>query len=313
VSDHIKSDATSIAINEGVKLRSLAIESLNPTFEPIFGDWSLWTKGELLIGKTRASPTTSKQDTKSKILSLGFDRPLDNEGIVGFVIDIGRDNTDIGTGATNVKSKNYSLSNYSSFNLDSDAKLETVVGISRINFDMIRIDGSETLLGDRRANQLFFSNTLRRDYKKNQLEVSPYLTYSATLTNLDAFSESNGSLALTFNNQEVRDYEVGIGMDINSEIFLKNNARLKPFTRIEYNKSNSKTSASMYYTSEGADNTYVQNYNNKNNNWKLRIGLDHTSKSGWRSSASYTRRQAVGSNSESKYSNSFTLRSDLRF
>ena len=130
---------------------------------------------------------------------------------------------------------------------------------------------------------------------------------------MDAFSETNGSLALTYNNQKVKDYEVGIGMDINSEILLKNNGRLKPFTRIEYNQSNSKTSASMYYTSEGADNTYVQNYNNKNNNWKLRIGLDLTNESGWRSSASYTRRQTVGSNSESKYSNSFTLRSDLRF
>jgi uncharacterized protein with beta-barrel porin domain len=313
VSDHIKSDATSIAINEGVKLRSLVIENLNPTFSPIFGDWSVWTKGELLIGKTKASPTTSKQDTKSKILSLGFDKPLDNEGIIGFVFDVGRDNTDIGSGATNVKSKNYSLSNYSALKLDSNAKIETVIGLSRINFDMIRIDGSETLLGDRRANQLFLSNTLKRDYKKNQLEISPYLIHSATLTRLDAFSERNGSSALTFNNQKVQDYEVGIGMDINSEILLKNNGRLKPFTRIEYNKSNSKTSASMYYTSEGADNTYVQNYNNKNNNWKLRIGLDLTSESGWRSSASYTRRQAVGSKSESKYSNSFTLRSDLRF
>ena len=108
VGDHIKSDAATIAINEGVKLRALAIETLNPTFEPIFGDWSIWTKGELIIGKTKASSTTSKQDTKSKILSLGFDRPLDNEGIVGFVFDVGRDNTDIGSGATNVESKNYS-------------------------------------------------------------------------------------------------------------------------------------------------------------------------------------------------------------
>ena len=80
--------------------------------------------------------------------------------------------------------------------------IETVIGLSRINFDMIRIDGSETLLGDRRANQLFLSNTLKRDYKKNQLEISPYLIHSATLTRLDAFSETNGSLALTFNNQQ---------------------------------------------------------------------------------------------------------------
>ena len=43
------------------------------------------------------------------------------------------------------------------------------------------------------------------------------------------------------------------------------------------------------------------------------VGADLVTESGWRSSASYTRKQTVGSGSESKYSNSFTLRSDLRF
>ncbi|ANQ66636.1 hypothetical protein GS41_04910 [Candidatus Pseudothioglobus singularis] len=61
---------------------------------------------------------------------------------------------------------------------------------------MTRTDGSETLLGERRGNQLFLSNILRHEYKKKQFEISPYLTHSATLTNLDAFSERSGSLAL---------------------------------------------------------------------------------------------------------------------
>ena len=65
-----------MAINEGVKLRERTIGSLNPTFEPIFGDWSVWTKGEIMLGKTKATATASKQDSLSKILSLGFDRTL---------------------------------------------------------------------------------------------------------------------------------------------------------------------------------------------------------------------------------------------
>ncbi|MBT3439450.1 MAG: autotransporter outer membrane beta-barrel domain-containing protein [Gammaproteobacteria bacterium] len=313
VGDHIKSDAATMAINEGIKLRDSTIGSLNPTFEPIFGDWSVWTKGELLIGKTRATSTVSKQESKSKILSLGFDKYLDNDGLIGFVLDIGRNNTDIGTGATNVKSDNYSLSNYTDFKLDSNTSLESIVGIGRINYDMTRVDGTETLLGERRANQMFFSNTLKREHKKNQLIISPYLSHSATRTNLDSFSEIGGETALSFNDQVVRDYEIGVGLDINSEITLNNNSKLKPFTIIEYNKSTSKTSASMYYTSEGPDNAYATTMNNDNNNWKLRFGADLRTESGWRSSLSYTRKQSVGSSSASKYSNSFTLRSDLKF
>jgi uncharacterized protein with beta-barrel porin domain len=313
VGDHIKSDATSMALNEGVKLRERTIGSLNPTFEPIFGKWSVWTKGELLLGKTRATSTASKQESKSQILSLGFDRPLDNEGILGFVIDVGRNNTDIGTGATNVKSNNYSLSNYSALKLDSSTRLENVVGIGRLNYDTTRMDGSETLLGDRRANQIFFSTTLKRQYKEDQLFIAPYLTHSATRTSLDSFSESGGATALTFNEQEIRDYEIGLGVDINTEIIINNNDKLKPFTKVEYNRSNSKTSASMYYTNEGAENAYETSMNDSNNNWKLRVGADLVTESGWRSSASYSRTQTTGSGSASKYSNSFTLRSDLRF
>ena len=313
VGDHIKSDAASMAINEGVKLRERTIGSLNPAFEPIFGDWSVWTKGEIILGKTKATATVSKQDSLSKILSLGFDRPLNNDGIIGFVFDVGRDNTKVGTSKTSVKSDNYSLSNYTDFKLDSNTSLESVVGIGRLNFDMTRVDGTETLLGERRADQMFFSTTLKREHKKNQLTISPYLSHSATRTNLDAFSEIGGETALSFNDQVVRDYEIGVGLDINSEITLNNNSKLKPFTIIEYNKSTSKTSASMYYTSEGPDNAYATTMSNNNNNWKLRFGADLVTESGWRSSASYTRKQTVGSGSESKYSNSFTLRSDLRF
>ena len=187
VGDHMKSDATAIAINEGVKLRERTIGSLNPAFEPIFGDWSVWTKGEIILGKTKATATASKQDSLSKILSLGFDRPLNNDGIIGFVFDVGRDNTKVGTSKTSVKSDNYSLSNYTDFKLDSNTSLESVVGIGRLNFDMTRVDGTETLLGERRADQMFFSTTLKREYKEDQLIISPFLTHSATRTNLDSF------------------------------------------------------------------------------------------------------------------------------
>jgi uncharacterized protein YhjY with autotransporter beta-barrel domain len=149
--------------------------------------------------------------------------------------------------------------------------------------------------------------------KEDQLIITPFLTHSATRTNLDAFSENGGETALSFNDQVVRDYEIGVGLDINSEITLNNNSKLKPFTIIEYNKSTSKTSASMYYTNEGAENAYEATMNNSNNNWKIRLGADLRTETGWRSSLSYTRKQSVGSSSTSKYSNSFTLRSDLKF
>ncbi|MDC0197777.1 hypothetical protein OAK13_03050 [Candidatus Thioglobus sp.] len=93
-----------------------------------------------------------------------------------------------------------------------------------------------------------------------------------------------------------------------------NNAKINPYAKIEYARSSSKTSASMHYNNEDAStNTYSANLNKQIKNWKLKLGLDLNTESGWNSSVSFTREQPFGSGQASNYSNSFSFNAGTRF
>ena len=316
VSDNAESKANDIAINEAVRLREGLVGSLNPSFGPVIGDWSVWTKGRIVIGKTDASTTASKQEIDVQSISLGIDRPVsDGDELMGFVLSIGQNNNDIGTASTNVKSDNYSLSNYNVIKLNNNTKIESVFGVGHLELDTLRSDGSDTLLGKRKAKQLFLSTTFKPEDTRyvGNWKVSPYSKVLLANTRLNSFSESGGATALTFNKQYVKDAGLSVGMDINSTVTV-NNATINPYAKIEYTRSSSKTSASMHYNNEDAStNTYTTSLNKQIKNWKLKLGLDLNTESEWNSSVSFTREQPFGSGQASKYSNSFSFNAGTRF
>jgi len=316
VSDNAESKANDIAINEAVRLREALIGSLNPSFGPVSGDWSMWTEGRIVIGKTDASTTASKKEIETQVISLGFDRPIGKgDELMGFALSVGQGNTDIGTASTRVQSDNYSLTNYNVFRPSANTHMEIALGLGQIYFDTTRSDGSDTLIGTRKANQVFLTGIIR-PLNRIHLTIwqfSPYIKASAASTSLKAFSESGGATALTHNKQKLKDTAVAIGLDINSQI-TRNTRRIKPFAKIEYGESSSKTSASMHYNSEDASTyTYTKRFDKKNKHWKLKLGLDLNTESGWNTYISYTREQSVGSSDDSQTSDSFGLNAVLNF
>ncbi|MFM1606104.1 MAG: autotransporter outer membrane beta-barrel domain-containing protein, partial [Candidatus Pseudothioglobus sp.] len=315
VSDNVESEISNITINEAVRLREGLVGSINPSFGPVIGDWSVWTKGRIVIGKTDASTTASKQEIDAQSISLGFDKPVGDDELMGFVLSIGQNNNDIGTASTNVKSDNYSLSNYNVIKLNNNTKIENVFGVGHLEFDTLRTDGSDILTGKRKAKQLFLSTTFKPEDTRyvGNWKVSPYSKVLLANTRLNSFSESGGATALTFNKQEIRDAGLSVGMDINSTVTV-NNATINPYAKLEYTRSSSKTSAPMHYNNEDASSyTYTANLNKQIKNWKLKLGADLITESGWNSSVSYTREQPFGSGQASKYSNSFSFNADIQF
>jgi hypothetical protein len=316
VGDNAEQKATDIVINEATRLREGLIGSLNPSFGPVTGNWSVWTEGEVTIGKTDASTTASKKKANAQALSLGFDRPIrSGNELMGFVFSAGQSDTDIGTASTSVKSNNYSLLNYSVFNTKG-AELESVFGIGQLDFDTTRTDGSDALTGTRKANQLLFSSTIRpqRTINLGNWHLSPYTKVSLANTRLNSFSESGGATALTFNKQEIKDGALGVGFDISTLIKDRGNT-IQPFAKIEYARSSSKTSASMHYNDEDASlYNYTTSLNKNDKNWKMKLGFDLNTKSNWDMSLVYIREQSKSSSDGSKSSsNGLSFNAGIKF
>ena len=319
VSDNIKSEATDLAIKEAAKIRQSAVGSINPAFKPVVGDWSLWTEGRIFLGNKDETADSSKQNTVAESIAIGFDRPANDGGIVGFVLNIGQDNAGVGTADTNVSSDNYSLSTYRAFGQGDGALMESVIGFGHLEFNMVRTDGEDTLSGTRNANQVFLSTTFRHSSQfknkgmiknHNNFLFSPYTKLSIAHTRLDGFSESGGDTALTYDKQNINDATVRVGVDISSLIPIEKGS-IRPFGKFEYNASASDTSATMHYSSESTN--YTADFDNVNENWKMEYGIDFITIDGWNSSASYMKEESVGSSDTSKFSNSFKINIGVDF
>ena len=308
-SDEITSDAQMIAVNEAARLREGLLGSLNPSFGSVLDDWSMWTAGEISIGKTDETSLSSEQKMDAQTISLGFDKPTDNDGLLGVVISIGKSNTDIGTSTTNVKSDNYALSTYRVFKQDNKPTIEAVAGLGRLNFDTTRKDGSDTLTGARNANQVFAAVTAKGEaFERNNWSITPYGKASLAYTRLEAFSESGAITALTYDKQTLKETKVYIGTDMNYLITI-NNGTVKPFINLEYSADLSNGSdATMQYNA--GSTSYALNLDKTaTNSWKLGLGADIYTKDEWNSSISYERTEAINAG----YSDSLAVKVRLKF
>ncbi len=78
------------------------IGTLNTSFKPVIDNWSVWTSGEITVGRRPATSTASKQKINSQSIHIGFDKPLENgKGVVGVALGVGFEKTNIGTSTSN--------------------------------------------------------------------------------------------------------------------------------------------------------------------------------------------------------------------
>ena len=61
-------------------------------------------------------------------MALGFDKKLSDTDFIGFAIQYGQSDTDIGTNGTSVDSENINFSVYRTRPLDNNNFIETLVG-----------------------------------------------------------------------------------------------------------------------------------------------------------------------------------------
>ncbi|MDB2359117.1 Ig-like domain-containing protein, partial [Candidatus Pelagibacter bacterium] len=243
-------------------LTSLTNELLAKNDKSIIPDnWSSWSEGSLSSSKIGDSTNSSSSETDAQAIALGFDTKLNDNDLLGFALQYGKSDTDVGSSGSKTDSENINFSVYRTRPLDNDNFIEGMFGVGLIESDLTRISGANTLTGSRNGTQIFGSINYGKTLDKGDFNLTPIARVDLGYTELDAYSES-GTDALSYAKQTIESGLASIGLEF-SDIVKFNGNKLKPFGSIEYGMDFSNSSdAKMNYVSDTSTiYTYTQGAN----------------------------------------------------
>jgi uncharacterized protein with beta-barrel porin domain len=241
---------------------SLANELLAKNDKSILPDnWSSWSEGSISVSKIGDRTNSSSIELDGQALALGFDTKLNDNDLLGFAIQYGKSDTDVGSSGTNVDSENINLSIYRTRPLDNDNFIEGMFGIGLIENDLVRISGANTLTGSRNGTQIFGSINYGKTLDKGDFNLTPIARVDLGYTELNAYSET-GTDALSYAKQSIESGLVSAGLQF-SDMVKFNNNKFKPFGSIEYGMdfSNSSNAKMNYVSDTSTIYTYTQGAN----------------------------------------------------
>ena len=220
-------------------------------------NWSPWSEGSISLSKIK----NNSSEIESQSLAFGFDRKLNNNNLLGFAIQYGQSDTDIGTSGTGIDSKNYNLSLYQTRPLNDDNFIEGLIGVGIIEKDLTRKNGDNTLTGSRDGAQIFGSINYGKTIDKGDFNLTPIARVDLGYTELDAYTET-GTDALSYDKQTVESGMVSLGLEFN-DIIKFSNSSFKPFGLVEYGLdfSNSSDVQMNYVSDTSTTYTYTQSVN----------------------------------------------------
>jgi len=295
---NIEADATKAALNEAAIIRQNATGTLNPAFKPIFNGWSIWTDGTVTIGDIDATASSAKQSSKDYSISIGLDKPMDDQRLVGLVLRTGQGSVDVGASTSKIKSESYSLSGYTAYEGYKNLYMESVAGVGVVKYNLTRADGVHTLNGSRAANQAFASISASKPATMfGKLSLSPFIKASYNHTRFRAYSESGGITALTYDRHAVNETKLALGTDVRYQLFV-GNSDVRPYAKMSYSldvSDKANADAQMYYNSNPST-VYSLALDTRNQaTVKFAMGADLITVGGINASLAYERNAVINS------------------
>ena len=266
-------------------------------------NWESWTEGSISFGKIGETSLSSAQDIDGFGITVGADRKMNEDQILGVAVRVGNTDVDVGTFGSAVDTNALSFSVYGINSLEDKNFLKHVFGVSYLDSDIVRKDegNTNTHTGDREGKQVFGSLDIGREYEGGDLTISSIGSIDGSYTALDSYTES-GTNAISYNDQDIKSLMASLGVLIDRDINLEN-SNVKSRVNLEYGKefaSNSKVVTSYVSDSE----SFEYQADNKNRDiYTAGLGLDLKHEQGLTISTDYERQQIKGHG----FINKFTL------
>ena len=272
-------------------LTSFTNELLAKNDKSIIPDnWSSWSEGSISVSKIGDRLGSASSETDGQALAFGFDTKLNDNDLLGFAIQYGKSDTDIGSSGSATDSENINLSVYRTRPLNDDNFIEGMFGVGLIESDLVRVSGSNTLTGSRNGTQIFGSVNYGKTIDKGDFNLTPIARVDLGYTELDAYSES-GTDALSYAKQTIESGLASVGVEFSDIVKFKGN-KLKPFGSIEYGMdfSNSSNAKMNYVSDTSTIYTYTQGANSNHLITSV-VGFEYITKDNLEIISSYKRIQ----------------------
>ena len=273
-----------------------ASAKLNPLQQMVPEDWAAWSEGSVSFGKIEETNLSSAQDNIALGISLGADKKIDDNKILGVALRLGNNDVDVGTYGSSVDTNAISLSLYGSNTLDENKFIDHVIGVSHLRSDIVRKNSGDTntQTGDRKGNQAFGSLKFVRESEYNDMNIAPSGRIDCSYTVLDGYTES-GNEAIKYDDQNISSLMASLGLMIDRDINLEKSI-VKSRVNLEYGKDFASTSKVVTRYTSDLSTTDTINANTKNRDILTGgLGFDFTHEQGLTVSADYERQQIINS------------------
>ena len=261
LSDSLSSQGLQIDLGNTI-LASLANDNIEKNANSIMPhNWSAWTAGSAYVSKIGDSINSSSQETDGQAVALGFDKKLSDNDFLGFAIQYGESDTDIGTNGTSIDSETMNFSIYRTKPLDNNNFIETLLGVGLIESDLKRVHNSNVLTGTRDGTQIFGSINYGKTIDKGDFNITPIGRLDLGYTKLDDYKES-GINALYYASQTIESGLASFGFEVSDNIQFNEN-KFQPFGSLKFitDFSNSSDAKINYVTDTSTIYTYTQETN----------------------------------------------------
>ena len=273
-------------------------EKTNNTLNKLSDSWSFWSEGSVSFGRTGDTSSSASKDINSTGITIGMDKKISDNKLYGYALRFGNDEVDIGSSGTSLDTESYSLSLYGTFPHDEERFTESIIGISTLKTDHVRVGGGNRRTGERDGAQVFGSINYVTKYKKNNFVIDPNIRIDLSYTELSKYREK-GVAALVYNKQTVETGMVSTGFTI-SDILDFDTFTFKSYGGLELCLDFSPSSDATYrYLSETTEYTKAIDQDSKN--LRANIGFDLINENGLSIMTIYERNQSDNSHSDTLY------------
>jgi hypothetical protein len=306
--DILKAQAVSLGIAE-LKARTGDVD-FNPVFENTSSSLNVWSHGEISIGKNSASTISSSREFNRKVLTIGLDKEYKQDNLVGFALSVGREDADVGKDGSTIQSDNIGAIVYSTYTSEQLPQIEASLGYGDLHFETKRIDGSETLTGERRGS-IYYGSVGFRQLNTAQEESVSYSAHGRVnlgQITLKSYSETGGASAVTYFDQDIDYEELETGIEM-SKVMKWRNFTIRPVAGLKYSHFLNKSSpASMRYARLSTIHTSVVQ-TEMESGWSISAGVDLSDEGSLSSNLSLSRSHSNSDN----YINSINFSLRYRF